>query len=225
MSSEPTWMVAGKPGQILSLMPSLMQAVGVVPKRHEAGGQKKYKFRSIDDVLVRLQPALINAGITTSYEVLHLRRDRAGRWHTAEVTLRMLYVAPDGSYVATVAAGEAVDDSDKATNKALTCAVKNAHLHTFQVPTGTRRDIEHADGRRRWSAKAKAVITQLEMATDPQEVSAIMDAPAYAGVSKNEREDLRQVAASRWRQLTARRAPGGPDDWPAHDFSLKETRP
>ena len=219
MSSEPTWMVAGKPGQILSLMPRLMKAIGVLPKTRKAAG-KSYRFRSIDDLLALLQPAMVRLGITSAIEVVHHRRDKAGRWQAAEVLVRVSYVAPDGSYVATVAAGEAADFEDKATGKAMTAAIKAAHLHTLQVPTGTKRDIEEWDGRRQWSAKAQAVVKQLESASTAAEVAAILDGPAIGAAPRREREDLRHVAASRWRQLTARRAPGGPDDWPAHDFRL-----
>jgi hypothetical protein len=94
----------------------------------------------------------------------------------------------------------------------MTAAVKATHLHTLQVPTGTKRDIEEWDGRRKWSAKAQVIVTQLEQSTTPAEVTAILDGPAIGNAPQREREDLRHVAISRWRQASSRHvwSPGAP---------------
>jgi hypothetical protein len=52
------------------------------------------------------------------------------------------FYAGDGSFIAVTTCGEGLDNSDKATNKAMSGAMKYAFIELFSVPT---QDVEDAD--------------------------------------------------------------------------------
>jgi len=112
-----------------------------------------FKFRGIDDVYNMLHDVLAAAGLVTIPRVLErIDGERATRngGSMAHVKLKVEYdfMAADGS-VKTVGPvwGEALDTSDKASNKALAFAHKYAMMQTFTIPTeDTRETAEERDG-------------------------------------------------------------------------------
>lgn len=121
-----------------------VKAVGKDGKNREQG----YTFRSIDAFLGAANRALASEGIAVTPRVLTRLADdshatRGGavlRWIDLEV--ETTFHAPDGTSVSTVTWGEGRDAADKATNKAMTAAVKYALMYTLMVPTS---DIDEAD--------------------------------------------------------------------------------
>lgn len=118
----------------------------------EAGG---YNFRGIDDVYNAL------CGITADVDLVMLPsvnevkvdyHERPGGKVQTHVQVKMtisMESAKDGSqrYVTTI--GEALDTSDKASNKAMSAAMKYACIMAFMVPTyGEGADIEESHEQR-----------------------------------------------------------------------------
>jgi hypothetical protein len=154
-------------GKICELIPKIMGRVGHIPK----GGHNKqqgYTFRSIDDVYAALQPILAEEGVFLAPEVLQsTRQERPNKSGgiLAFVTMRVKFkvYAPDGSFVEIVTEGEGMDSSDKATNKAMSAAIKYAATTLFWIPTTEPKDSEndHPEPSGRPSVKApeKPVLT------------------------------------------------------------------
>jgi len=113
-----------------------------IPKRH-TNAIEQYQYRSIDDVLNRLGPLLARTGLCVLPRVL-LREaeDRAGDAGTLLVSVRLLVAfdlvsARDGSRHVIEAWGEALDQGDKGTAKAMSAAFKGAMLQLFCIPVAS----------------------------------------------------------------------------------------
>ncbi len=135
---------------IHELIPKVMKDIGAVSKdrRNE---QQKYAFRGIEDLLYAAQPAMVEHGIFCAPKIL--KRDvyrfektndqgRVTTWNHVAIEVEYTFFASDGSSVPVVAPGEGLDNSDKATNKAMSAAMKYALIQLFCVPT---KDVEDAD--------------------------------------------------------------------------------
>ena len=114
--------------------------------------QQGYKFRGIDDMINALYPALVKHGVfmtprATSFtsELKDVTRSsgKAGVDKHVAILMEYDFFAEDGSKV-TVGPipAEGLDSGDKATNKALSAALKYALIQTFSVPT---QDMAEAD--------------------------------------------------------------------------------
>jgi hypothetical protein len=107
-------------------------------RRNQAQG---YAFRSIDDVYNVLAPILGDVGLCILPRVTErVASDRISKRGDAmfHVTLRVEYdlvSALDGSKHTVVTYGEAMDTSDKATNKAMSAAYKYCCIQVFSIPT------------------------------------------------------------------------------------------
>lgn len=117
---------------------------------------QKFRFRGIDDVYNMLHPLLAAAGLITPPIVLdRIDGERATRngGSMAHVKLKVRYkfIAEDGSSLTVGPVwGEALDTSDKASNKALAFAQKYIMLQTFTIPTeDTRETLEEREGDQR----------------------------------------------------------------------------
>jgi ERF superfamily len=102
---------------------------------------QKYKFRGIDDVYNALAPVLSDAKLVILPRVL--RREVAERqsnkgsifnYVVLEVEFDIV-CADDGSSHTVKTYGEAMDFSDKATNKAMSAAYKYMAMQVFCIPT------------------------------------------------------------------------------------------
>lgn len=106
-----------------------------------------YAYRSIDGLMNSLHPALVKNGIFTVPTVLEsTREERPGKngTHLMYTIMKIKYTfyAEDGSFVESIVNGEAMDRSDKSTNKAMASAYKYAIFQTFCVPTAELLDSE-----------------------------------------------------------------------------------
>lgn len=125
--------------QIYELMSAVMADIGAVGKG-DRNDQQNYSFRGVDRVMNAVHAAMTQHGVTVTPEVLGkefsgYRTRNGAEMRVAVLTVRYTFWAPDGSSVQVVTVGEASDSADKATNKALSAAIKYALLHTFVVPT------------------------------------------------------------------------------------------
>jgi len=136
---------------IFKKMPLVMKEIGVVGKNQKNQAQG-FKFRGIDDMLNSIYPALIKHGVfmtpectSESHEIREVVRGNGKAGADKHVTIMMKYhfYAEDGSSVTVgPVPAEGLDSGDKATNKALSAALKYALIQTFSVPT---EDMAEAD--------------------------------------------------------------------------------
>jgi hypothetical protein len=138
---------ANSGGQIFTLLPKVMQAIGHVGKSRK-NQQQNYAFRGIDDLYNAVQPALIANGVTVAPHAVEWksREERATRnggvlFYTVVICTFRFY-APDGSFVESTTLGEAMDSGDKSCNKAMSAAMKYALMQTLCIPTEESKDTE-----------------------------------------------------------------------------------
>ena len=122
---------------------------GIPKTRTNAEGE--YQYRSIDDILERISPllaqyrlCLLSHALERSASVLGSASDPM-----TSVVVKVAYSlvsVEDGSSHVVATYGEAFDESDKATAKAMASAFKTAMVQTFCIPTG---DTEGPVGKRR----------------------------------------------------------------------------
>jgi len=121
--------------------------VGISKSRRNQQGSG-YNFRGIDEVYNTLSPIMAEHGLCILPRIIS--RDSTER--TTKAGGVMFYVtveaefdfvsADDGSIHTVRTFGEAMDTSDKATNKAMSAAYKYAALMTFAIPTEGDNDAD-----------------------------------------------------------------------------------
>lgn len=108
----------------------------------------RYKFRGIDAVYNALAPLLAQHGLCVLPRIIERdcqeRQSRKGdAMFYVTVTAEFDFVsAADGSTHTVRTYGEAMDRSDKATNKAMSAAYKYAAFMTFAIPTEGDNDAD-----------------------------------------------------------------------------------
>lgn len=136
---------------IFKKMSEVMKEVGAVGKDQKNTAQG-FKFRGIDQFVNALYPALTKHNVFMAprcvkeeHELKDVERSNGRKGIDKHVTIQMEYdfFAEDGSKV-TVGPipAEGLDSGDKATNKALSAALKYALIQTFSIPT---EDMAEAD--------------------------------------------------------------------------------
>ena len=133
-------------GKIYKQILKVMEDVGAIGKT-DKNDYDKYMFRGIDAVMNALHPAMVKNGIIVIPEVLdNVREERAGKNGTnmmySLLKVKYTFIADDGSSVEAVVMGEAMDRSDKSTNKAMSAAFKYACFQTFCIPTDEMKDAD-----------------------------------------------------------------------------------
>jgi len=140
-------------GLIYKKMSDVMKDIGSVGKDQKNQAQG-FKFRGIDQFVNNLYPALTKHGVfmaprcvNEQHELNEVTRGSGKAGIDKHVTIMMEYdfFAEDGSKI-TVGPipAEGLDSGDKATNKALSAALKYALIQTFSIPTEdmTEGDLE-----------------------------------------------------------------------------------
>jgi hypothetical protein len=129
------------------LLPILKRRIGPVGKSGQMKaqtdkqtGEKKgpeYPFRKIEDILNEGHGPLCDLGVSwRKVAILRHELKANGKAETCVMDVEYELVGPLGDTVRTVATGEATDfGSDKATNKADTCARKNMLVDLLQLAT------------------------------------------------------------------------------------------
>lgn len=129
---------------IYKKMSQVMAEIGHVGKDQRNSAQG-FKFRGIDQFVNSLYPALTKHGVfmaprcvSEQHEIKEVERSSGKKGVDKHVTILMEYdfFAEDGSKV-TIGPipAEGLDSGDKATNKALSAALKYALIQTFSIPT------------------------------------------------------------------------------------------
>lgn len=136
---------------IYSKMSAVMKEVGAIGKDQKNTAQG-FKFRGIDQFVNALYPALVKHGVFIAPRSVSYNQDlkevvrsngKAGVDKHVSLLMEYTFHAEDGSSV-TVGPipAEGLDSGDKATNKALSAALKYALIQTFSIPT---EDMAEAD--------------------------------------------------------------------------------
>jgi hypothetical protein len=132
-------------GKIYKAIVNTMKDIGVVGKG-DSNTFDNYKYRGIDAVINALNPAMIKNGIFVVPTVLETKREeRQGKSQLmmyTVLTVKYTFYADDGSSIDVVVVGEAMDRSDKSTNKAMSAAFKYACFQTFCIPTEEMQDAD-----------------------------------------------------------------------------------
>lgn len=155
--------------KIYSLIPKVMADVGAIGK-NGVNSYDNYKFRSIDDVYNSLQPALAKNGVFFVPEVLESAETHStSKNGTAQVRVKQkikyTFFADDGSSFSTTVEGEAIDRSDKATNKAMTSALKYMLIQVFCIAVA---GIDDADSEsNEIASQGQAVVKTQKPTTNP----------------------------------------------------------
>jgi len=133
--------------QAINKVQSELAKIGITKSRTNQQGAT-YKFRGIDDIFNTISPLLAEHGLCILPRVLARecveRQTKAGGaifYVTVEVEFDFV-CAEDGSKHTVKTFGEAMDTSDKATNKAMSAAYKYAALQAFAIPTEGDNDAD-----------------------------------------------------------------------------------
>lgn len=123
---------------------------GITKDRKASGGGANYSFRGVDDVYNALSSVLAENNLCIIPRVLSRdcveRQSKAGGalfYTTVDVEFDLIS-ALDGSRHTARTQGEAMDSSDKSTNKAMSAAYKYMAFQTFCIPTEADNDSETA---------------------------------------------------------------------------------
>jgi len=132
--------------KIIEELAAIMDEIGAIGKSKKSTGVN-FAYRGIDDVMNELHPLLAKHQVLTVPEVVdHHREERqtsGGKPMIYSImTVRIHFVAVDGSEVVATVVGEGMDLSDKAGNKAMAIAYKYACCQVFCIPT---EEIAKAD--------------------------------------------------------------------------------
>jgi hypothetical protein len=132
--------------QIYQLIPEAMRRVGAIGK-DSVNKTQGFKYRGIDAVYNALNPVMSDLGLFIVPEILDHRREERETEKTYNgqttksilkysiLTIRYTMFAPDGSSVSCTVVGEGMDSGDKASNKAMSVALKYACFQLFMIPT------------------------------------------------------------------------------------------
>lgn len=132
--------------KIYAAIGAVMNDIGAVGK-NDKNDFDKYKYRGIDAVMNALSPAMVKNHVFVIPEVMDCNREEranknGGTMIYTTVTVKYTFYTDDGSNVSAVVIGEAMDRSDKSTNKAMSAAFKYACFQTFCIPTEEMKDSE-----------------------------------------------------------------------------------
>lgn len=131
---------------IFKKIPLVMAEIGSISK----GGyneKQNYRFRGIEQFYNAAHPALIKFGVFCAPEVVDKHVEQFVS-KSGSLTFRVMltvahhFYAEDGSKVTVTTIGEGNDTSDKASNKAMSAAMKYAFIELFSIPT---EDVADAD--------------------------------------------------------------------------------
>jgi hypothetical protein len=126
-------------GDIHKAIAAIMKDVGGVGKNGK-NEQQGYRFRGIADIYLACQPVMAKHGVHMSPhavldEKIWERTTKSGSLQMhIRARIEFRFYHQDGSYVSCVTTGEAMDTSDKASNKVMSAAVKYALIVTFAIP-------------------------------------------------------------------------------------------
>jgi hypothetical protein len=193
------------PPMIYRKMSDVMREIGAVGKDQKNTAQG-FKFRGIDQFVNALYPALTRHGVFMApralrhdQEIKEVVRSNGKSGVDKHVAIMMEYTfyAEDGSHV-TVGPipAEGLDSGDKATNKALSAALKYALIQTFSIPT---EDMAEADleSPEMGAAKASALSVEKPKQSEAVAETAELKTTSASAPTKKSSSFRKPVAAAK----------------------------
>ena len=131
---------------IYTKLADIMKEVDPISKG-KTNQQQGYKFRGIDDLYNALHSLFSKHEVFITSEVLESKREErttknGGTLIYSIVKVKFTLFTTDGSSVSSIIEGEAMDNGDKATNKALSVALKYCLMQMFLIPTEELKDMD-----------------------------------------------------------------------------------
>lgn len=137
-----------QPNTSVAKAPHVLQAIQEVKTalahsgvgKDRENSEQRFNFRGIDDILNALAAPMSNAGLIVFPHVEDRKetlQDRGNNKFTTRVSLNVVFnfvSSVDGSSITARIQSEANDYSDKATNKAISFAMKYAYISVFNIP-------------------------------------------------------------------------------------------
>jgi hypothetical protein len=132
---------------IFGRMADIMAAIEPIAKTRK-NVEQHYTFRGIDDVMNELGPLMAKHRVFVLTDIIEANRSerttqKGSVLLYARLRVKITFMTDDGSSVSSTVEGEGMDSGDKATNKALSAALKYACLQTFMIPTAEQKDSEN----------------------------------------------------------------------------------
>lgn len=148
------------PSLIFQAIPKIMAEVGAVSKSGK-NKEQGYAFRRLEDVYAAVQLVMARHGVFVVPYVVSVERDErqsksGGTMFCVRAVIDHAFYASDGSSVVARTIGEAIDSSDKASNKVMSGAMKYALVEVFCIPTEAADDGDREGPKTEPSAAAKA---------------------------------------------------------------------
>jgi len=136
---------------VYELMSHVMRDVRNVGK-NGVNKSQNYSFRGVDDFIGALAQPLRDHGVVMMPEVLDFQVSVRGKMNAVHMRVAFHFYGPGGDKVTAITLGEASDVADKASNKAMSAALKYALLQTFMIPVDAGAlddgDRDHPVGQR-----------------------------------------------------------------------------
>lgn len=154
--------------KIYTLISKISSDLGAIGKDGKNSAQG-YSFRGIDQMYNAIQPILVKNGVfcvpQVIKDVVHTLQGTNAKGEPkvsfhAVLTINHKFYADDGSFVEVITLGEGLDTSDKASNKAMSAAMKYAFIELFSIPTA---DVADSD---RESPSAEFKLNNVNVADD-----------------------------------------------------------
>jgi hypothetical protein len=141
---------------IYQAMAKILADIDYIGKDRQAdmGNAGRYKFRGIDDIYNALHSSFAKHKVFILPKVLDSKIEIQEKEKTyngvtsksyacsAILTIEFTFMSEDGSSVTAIGIGQALDQSDKASSKAQSNALKYCLMQTFLIPTEESKDIE-----------------------------------------------------------------------------------
>lgn len=170
--------------KIYGSLGSIMREVKAIEKS-EKNIQQGFSFRGIDQVMNELHDLFAKHNVVSVPNVLeydvsekHTEKEYAGKksvsityYVRAKIEYKFISTE-DGSSVSSVTFGEAMDNGDKAMNKAMSAALKYALLQLFLIPTKEMKDPD-ADSYTRIEQSKAMSLDEYINSLDPSDMSRI----------------------------------------------------
>lgn len=184
--------------KIYAALAKVMADVGAIGKTRKNEAQK-YQFRGVDDVVAHVQDVMTAHGVVCVPRVVERERElldsrSGGKMASVRLLVEHTFYASDGSHVVCTTLGEAMDSGDKASNKAMSAALKYALTETLLIPTyEVDRDTEEQSPQ---LAQRPPAAGQMATApkTPPSNVRPLNDATLPWEAKINEAQTVEQLA-------------------------------
>lgn len=196
----------------ITAITAAMSKEGITKSRKNTQGSG-YNFRGIDDVLNALSGLLaanqlcIFPRVVKREQIERASKSGGALFYTAVEVEFDLVSAVDGSMHTARMVGEAMDSSDKSSNKAMSAAYKYMALQTFCIPTEADNDADAhthevvATPRPMDEHELDACCDALSGCADMETLKSLF-AAAYKRASHDQRKVLQGTYESRKQELT-----------------------